>query len=1301
MKAQASRCAELAASWAGSLEQLAAAIWAEQRSGSLAVQRALVVSDLAELQRALAAPWSPPPRATGEVAFVFPGSGNHYVGMGRALGVAMPEVYRALDAEVQHLRGHLMPAQFAPWRRDWSSGWEDEAQRALVSHPECIILGQVAHGVAVSDAVRAFGLTPRASLGYSLGESAGLFAARAWRDRDVMFGRTLASPLFQSELNGDCTLIRDAWGQGARWQVVIVNRDAATVRAALRGTAALLIVNAPGECVVGGDRPDVDATVRALGCEALPLESGSIPTVHLPVMAPVADAYRALHVLRCTPPEGVRFYSGAWAQAYVPTPEAAAQSIVDNALRGFDFPALIEQAWRDGVRTFVELGPQGSCTRMLARILAGRSYTAVSACLKGTDGFRTLLSAVGRLAEAGLHVSLDCLYAEGRVPALSPAPPPGLPVRLGRRRPPVPRWPRVETKAPVALAPQSGPVAGLLALTQATASAHEAFLAVSQQNFALQAQWLSSLASGAPTPVLPPVTSRPAPRFDRAQCLEFAIGSLSRMLGPTFAEVDAYPTRVRLPAEPLMLVDRIVDVEGEMGSLTRGRVVTEHDVLPGAWYLDGGRVPTCISVEAGQADLFLSGYLGIDLRTKGQKVYRLLDAKIVLHRDLPRPGEVLRYDIAIDRFICQGDTWLFFFRFDGTIDGQPFITMYDGCAGFFGAEQLASGRGIVDRAEPKASPRRTDATTGQPAAPYTPLLPLARATLDEAQVDALRRGDLQAAFGPAFAGKHLAPPLRLPTGRMKLVDTITELDPHGGAAGLGLVVGEHAVTPDAWYLTCHFIDDQVMPGTLMYECCLHTLRCLLLRLGWVSDDEALDLHTSPVEGVASQLKCRGQVTASTKRVTYRVEIKELGYDPEPYVIATASMYGDGRHVVQMENMSLQVRGLTRQRLEATWKPTAATAPRFTREQIVAYAEGNPSECFGEPYRPFDHGRRLARLPRDPFLFVDRVLSVDAPPWQVAPGGWVECAFDVQPDAWYFGAFRQPTMPLAVLLEAALQPCGWLAAYVGSALLSDEDLQFRNLDGQATQHLAVTPDVGTLTTRARLTKTSQAGGMLLQDYEMEVLAQGRKVYSGTTGFGFFSKAALAQQAGVRGATAWTPGAEVRPVALPMVGSAQPLAWRAVSPPGGLALPGRAWAMVDTLEVLDLTGGSKALGFVQACKRVDPAEWFFEAHFFQDPVMPGSLGLEAFVQALQLFARERFGSLVETHRFEVLALGQTHRWQYRGQVLQQTSLVTVQAEIVRVEEGPEPLVVANGQLLADGKVIYVMKDFGLRLKKETPR
>ena len=58
-------------------------------------------------------------------------------------------------------------------------------------------------------------------------------------------------------------------------------------------------------------------------------------------------------------------------------------------------------------------------------------------------------------------------------------------------------------------------------------------------------------------------------KFNRDMCLEFAIGSIGKVLGPQFADIDRHPTRVRLPDQPLMLVDRIIDVEGEPNAILR------------------------------------------------------------------------------------------------------------------------------------------------------------------------------------------------------------------------------------------------------------------------------------------------------------------------------------------------------------------------------------------------------------------------------------------------------------------------------------------------------------------------------------------------------------------------------------------------------------------------------------------------------------------------------------------------------------------------------------------------------------
>ena len=356
-----------------------------------------------------------------------------------------------------------------------------------------------------------------------------------------------------------------------------------------------------------------------------------------------------------------------------------------------------------------------------------------------------------------------------------------------------------------------------------------------------------------------------------------------------------------------MLVDRIITIEGEPRSMSHGRVVTEHDVLPGDWYLDHGKIPACIAVESGQADLFLSGYLGIDFETRGESVYRLLDAVVTFHRGLPGPGEVIRYDITISKFFRQGDTHLFRFQFDATVNGEPLLTMRDGCAGFFTDAALAAGQGIVRRPldlRPLPGVRPDD---------WAPLVPMGVESYDDSQINALRRGDHATAFGPAFAGLPLADPLRLPGGRMALLDRVTHIDPTGGRFGLGLIRSELDIHPDAWFLTCHFVDDRVMPGTLMYECCLHTLRVFLMRLGWVA--EGGDVAFEPVLGVDSRLKCRGQVIESTGKAVFELAIKEIGYRPEPYAIADALMYADGKAVVEVTDMSIRLTGQTRETIE--------------------------------------------------------------------------------------------------------------------------------------------------------------------------------------------------------------------------------------------------------------------------------------------------------------------------------------------------------------------------------------------------
>ena len=232
----------------------------------------------------------------------------------------------------------------------------------------------------------------------------------------------------------------------------------------------------------------------------------------------------------------------------------------------------------------------------------------------------------------------------------------------------------------------------------------------------------------------------------------------------------------------------------------------------------------------------------------------------------------------------------------------------------------------------------------------------------------------------------------------------------------------------------------------------------------------------------------------------------------------------------------------------------------------------------------------------------------------------------------------------------------------------------------------------------MTQASQVTDMLIEHFDFEIYGARGLIYDGSTYFGFFTRSALKRQQGIREARhqAFRPDAygtttnefvfeDAAPHTPedPQAGSYR-----------GLVFPSSALRMIDRIDLFLPQGGPQGLGFVQGSKRIDPEEWFFHAHFYQDPVCPGSLGIESFLQLLKFAAVRRWQQLAPSHRF-VLATGQRHRWTYRGQIVPSHRQVTVEAEITRAADVPYPALFADGCLMVDGLYIYRMEGFGIRL------
>ncbi len=341
------------------------------------------------------------------------------------------------------------------------------------------------------------------------------------------------------------------------------------------------------------------------------------------------------------------------------------------------------------------------------------------------------------------------------------------------------------------------------------------------------------------------------------------------------------------------------------------------------------------------------------------------------------------------------------------------------------------------------------------------------------------------------------------------------------------------------------------------------------------------------------------------------------------------------------------------------------------QAIRALALGHPADVFPE-YAAF-RGRKVPRLPNGDLLVVSRVAAVEGERGRIAAGTNLTAEYDVPAEAWYLREAGGPLLsglPYSILMEMALQPCGVLSTWMGSLLPQPVgDFYFRNLDGE-TELLAI-PDVRdkTLTNRVRLLSHTDAQGIILQKYAFEVACEGEVFYRGWSSFGYFSPAAMAAQRGLDRAASWA--------AEHANGSGRIVATARRGP----------------LEFLDHArllpeGGKHGLGYVYAESRIRSEDWFFANHFYEDPVMPGSLGVEAARQALALLAAERGWG-----RSSTLVPGPT-AWRYRGQVPPETPTIALEVHISNVQPAADGVhVTGEGSLWRDGMRIYAMENINV--------
>nr|APD71702.1 type I polyketide synthase 8 [Streptomyces sp.] len=332
-------------------------------------------------------------RGGGRVAFLFPGQGSLRPGVGRAAHELLPR-FREVFEEAADLAGRRFGVEL-------NTLLDPDADARWTTDTEHQQLGLFVLGYALAQQFQAWGMTPDAMLGHSLGEYVAATCAGVWQLPDAL------------------ALIRErgrAMRATAPGRMLALPLPRDEVAALLRAEPSLSwAVDTTDHAVLSGEAERIEAlheSLRERGIDGRLLATER--AFHSPLMEPAVEPLRQAVAAIDAQAPGHRYVSnltGDWMRAErVGDPDYWADQLRGTVRLTEGYGTLLA----DGCDVFVELGPGASLSRGLRRH-ARWDPALLSLPLLGHSPEQergTLLQALGELWQRGLPVPLDELATE-------------------------------------------------------------------------------------------------------------------------------------------------------------------------------------------------------------------------------------------------------------------------------------------------------------------------------------------------------------------------------------------------------------------------------------------------------------------------------------------------------------------------------------------------------------------------------------------------------------------------------------------------------------------------------------------------------------------------------------------------------------------------------------------------------------------------------------------------------------------------------------------------------------------------
>lgn len=561
-------------------------------------------------------------------------------------------------------------------------------------------------------------------------------------------------------------------------------------------------------------------------------------------------------------------------------------------------------------------------------------------------------------------------------------------------------------------------------------------------------------------------------------------------------------------------------------------------------------------------------------------------------------------------------------------------------------------------------------TASRPRSDEGAFKPLARTQVvrfGEGELRRLAAGDVPSVFGSRYDQRGANPDVRL-SGDVVLTD-VREIDLRGGAHRRGR------------------LSAGTKPGADPVAVAVQAAELFALHTG---------LHLCLADARFTTVGRPAVTGAAHRGDEVEITVREIDLVPRPHVTVTAHV-----GATRVDNLTVALHekpGVPVGPGEGGFpeRPLGRIGP--TGEQVLLsefhlahLARGDQGTALGPEFAHYT-GRKATRLPTGGLLLVDRVVEIRGRRGELDHATY-RTEYDSPADSWYYADTANASMPNCVYMETSLQAALLIGYHLGATLSTpDTTLSLRNLGGTATVLREVELRDATITQHSELLSTTLVTGQSLQNFAYTLGVDDQPFYQGETMFGYFSDAALANQTGLD------------------AGKYRPTWLEAHRPPArtidiaarrreGAFLTSRDHlALLDDVSVVD-GGGAHGKGYLHAERRIDPDDWFFARHFHLDPVIPGSLGVESVVQAMQEWLLDSGHAAGLRDPGFVLPVGLPLRWKYRGQFLPTDGTSTLEVHIKDVLHKPGRVrVIGDASVWKPGLRIYELTGIAVELREE---